>query len=443
MNMGESGVVCAYLSITMAHTLCFLFWSLSLLVLLAPRAVALAVDSQGAIMVTMARDMNLTTAALVLGPANCTVLSALDDDNDGMARCFLVECSGQRGAHVASLLSADALSVLSGLPGVKFVAEDAEMHTTEVPPEERPLTWHADMMFWPPRDNQTSPIVCGRGTTYYSMDTGVHGGYAWEFGGRLHRGMNFAGVDRGYAWYGGDGGGWTDPNGHGTHTASLCCGNIFGVARGAQVVPLRVLKSNGRGLWSWFIQGLGWIKRNAHRYPGKVVVGVSISGSWSTLVNDALDRFVKDKTLRPIVVVAAGNYVGDSCLSSPSGAKRAIVVGAVDYRPSFASFSGRGKCVDILAPGVAMLAADVLGGGQVTGRRTGTSMAQPMVAGAMLCEWSKSGRRRRGALGGRREHRRTVVKRVLVQKSIKDEVMSVDPGTVNRLVSLGVREEEE
>ena len=59
------------------------------------------------------------------------------------------------------------------------------------------------------------------------------------------------------------------------------------------------------------------------------------------------------------VVVAAGNEAKDVSSFSPARVPAAITVGATDIKDSFATFSNFGAGVDILAPGVDILAASL------------------------------------------------------------------------------------
>lgn len=80
--------------------------------------------------------------------------------------------------------------------------------------------------------------------------------------------------------------------------------------------------------------------------------------------------------------VAAGNDTTDACNGSPShlGPVHGLMTVAVtDSNEQEAGFSNRGSCVDIWAPGVAILSTKT---GRGTQTLSGTSMASAHVAGA-------------------------------------------------------------
>jgi subtilisin family serine protease len=96
-------------------------------------------------------------------------------------------------------------------------------------------------------------------------------------------------------------------------------------------------------------------------------------------INDAVARGVADGIT---FVVAAGNFYSDACNYSPSSEASAITVGAISFNDSYADFSNRGSCVDILAPGVQIISASNTSP-TATSSKSGTSMAAPHVAGVV------------------------------------------------------------
>jgi len=128
------------------------------------------------------------------------------------------------------------------------------------------------------------------------------------------------------------------------------------------------------------IAGLDWIMKDAkRRSPQKAVVSMSLGGSKSAAMNQAVDNAAASGIP---VVVAAGNDNADACRYSPSSASGAIVVASSDVRDRKSGFSNYGRCVDIVAPGSSILGADYMSR-QSLKTLSGTSMACPHVAGAV------------------------------------------------------------
>jgi subtilisin family serine protease len=217
-----------------------------------------------------------------------------------------------------------------------------------------------------PLDGNVTRRQTGLGVTTYIIDTGVYAGHS-EFIGRVATG--FSAVS--------DGNGTDDCQGHGTHVAGTVAGSTYGVAPQATVVPIRVLDCSGSGSTAGVIAGIDWMI--AHHTAGTpAVANLSLGGSYSPAMNAAVARAVADGI---VMAVAAGNENADACGVSPASEASAMTVGATEASDARAYYSNYGSCVDIFAPGSAIVSA---GTSSPTTRRTlsGTSMATPHVAGA-------------------------------------------------------------
>ncbi|KAF8331377.1 putative serine-type endopeptidase [Cantharellus anzutake] len=184
-----------------------------------------------------------------------------------------------------------------------------------------------------------------------------------------------------------------DGNGHGTHCAGTIGSKDYGVAKGAHVIAVKVLGSNGSGSMSDVIEGVRWAatsavnKAKAERanelrtgrksaFKGSVA-NLSLGGGKSP----SLDRAINTAVSRGLhVAVAAGNDNKDACNYSPAGAELAVTVGASTLQDGRAYFSNWGKCVDVFAPGLNIKSTWNTGPTAVN-TISGTSMASPHVAG--------------------------------------------------------------
>ena len=137
---------------------------------------------------------------------------------------------------------------------------------------------------------------------------------------------------------------------------------------------MRVLNCSGSGTTSGVVAGIDWAAGN-HAAGTPAVANLSLGGGASTSIDSAINRLNNDGVT---VVVAAGNSSASACNSSPARVPAALTVAASDS-DRFASFSNRGSCVDIIAPGVSIPAAWHTSN---TATRTisGTSMASPHAA---------------------------------------------------------------
>jgi subtilisin family serine protease len=263
----------------------------------------------------------------------------------------------------ASMSDADA-AALAADPDVAWVEQDAVVHTTAT---QNAATWGIDRVDQPtlPLDTRFKYLNAGAGVTAYVLDTGLRATHQ-EFTGRVMPG--FTAIN--------DGQGTNDCHFHGTHVAGTIAGKVLGVAKEANVVPVRVLDCGGSGLTSGIIAGLDWVAAN-RRLPA--VANMSLGGPASAAEDTAVRNVIAAGVP---VVVSAGNDDVDACTQSPAREPQAITVAASSNIDARASFSNFGTCVDVFAPGVDITAAS-FAGDTLARIVSGTSQAAPHVAGAV------------------------------------------------------------
>ena len=157
------------------------------------------------------------------------------------------------------------------------------------------------------------------------------------------------------------GSGWqNDGETHATHVAGTILGvnnsqGVLGVAYGAKLVHARVLAPGG-GSTSDIMRGVTWLKDH-----GAKIVNLSLGGGSKSRTEENFYKAMRN-TYGVIVVAATGNS-GTNIVSFPAGYAINVAVGAVDVNDVVASFSQRGKNIDITAPGVLVLSSVPAGTG--------------------------------------------------------------------------------
>ena len=200
--------------------------------------------------------------------------------------------------------------------------------------------------------------------------------------------------------------------GHGTHVAGDAAGKgIFsggpgynGVAPDAGIIAVQVFSglTNGGtpgGVYdvtafdSDIISGLNWVyTQRATYHIAAVNMSLGNSSLASSTACDATNSAMKTAidTLRAAdisTVIAAGNDGFSYAIAYPACISSAISVGAVDNTDAVAYFSDRDPLLTFWAPGVNVLSSEPPSS---YGSKNGTSMAAPMVAGALAVLRSKN-----------------------------------------------------
>jgi len=210
------------------------------------------------------------------------------------------------------------------------------------------------------------PDNAGAGVNMYTLDTGIYIQHN-DFEGRAVWGANYS-----------PGSGNDDRNGHGTHCSGTMGGAAYGIAKKANIIAVKVLGDSGSGAWSDVIAGVNWVA--SQHAPGKFSVGnMSLGGGAYPILDTAVDACV-DAGVH--MAVAAGNNNQDACNFSPARATKAVCVGSTNVNDAKSYFSNYGSCVEINAPGEAIVST-YIGNPSAVATLSGTSMASPHVAGVM------------------------------------------------------------
>lgn len=198
-----------------------------------------------------------------------------------------------------------------------------------------------------------------------------------------------------------------DDSGHGTHVAGIIAGNgalsqgrAAGIAPEAKLAVVKVLDSRGEGEVVQILEGIDWIRKNYRRYKIRVA-NISVGAKLG------LDAEKERHLIQAVemlwdegitVIVSAGNYgPKEGSVTVPGNSRKVITVGALEEPGMKNICSGTGptsQCIvkpELVAPGYQVLSCNNLYRKNRIPyvRKSGTSMATPVVSGAAALFLSK------------------------------------------------------
>ncbi|GAB4209279.1 MAG: S8 family peptidase [Roseiflexaceae bacterium] len=302
----------------------------------------------------------------------------------------------------AATLNQGQLNALSRNPHVERIEQDQYVTGSAT---QSPAPWHVDRIDQRnlPLSNTYAYTSTASNVRVYMLDSGIQTSHP-EFGGRAT--VGYDGV--------GDGRNGQDCSGHGTHTAGLVGSDTYGVAKGVNLVAVRVADCTATSSAALLIAGINWVLNN-RTLPA--VANISLTGSANNSIDIAINNLINSGV---IVVAAAGNNNRDTCAFSPARATGVIAVAASNSSDARAAFSNYGACVDLYAPGVDLTSSWI---GSSTNTLRGTSMAAPLVSGVVALYLSSNP-----------TATTSTVTSWLITNSTPNKITSNPTGTPNRLL---------
>ena len=186
-------------------------------------------------------------------------------------------------------------------------------------------------------------VASGSNVTIAVIDSGIDLDHP-EFASRILEGYDFVGDDTEAE----------DDFGHGTQVAGVAAAatnnetGIAGLAWDAQIMPVKVLDSQGHGVSSDLTCALYWVADKGADIVNISIISFGPSFGMQSAVNYANNEGV-------LIFAAAGNlFENGNPVTYPAAHDGVIAVAATDREDGHAWFSSAGSFVDIAAPGVSI-----------------------------------------------------------------------------------------
>lgn len=183
------------------------------------------------------------------------------------------------------------------------------------------------------RQARTAFGVDGSGLSVAVLDTGLNTGHV-DFVGRILAQVNFTNDN------GSDPADATDGNGHGTNVAGIIAadGDHRGIAPGAGIIPLKVLRNDGGGSFAHVRDAMQWVLDH-HEEHAIAAVCMSLGAGDNSIDDSGLEadalntRIQSLREKRISVVIAAGNdyftHGSAQGMAYPAILRHSVSVGAV------------------------------------------------------------------------------------------------------------------
>jgi subtilisin family serine protease len=202
-----------------------------------------------------------------------------------------------------------------------------------------------------------------------------------------------------------------DDNGHGTAVAGIIAARwdgrgMAGVAPNCRLMIVKAFNAAGKSDAVRVALAIRYAVLN-----GAKIIHISAESDQPIELDQAMIDWTRKQGV--LVVAAAGSRGRDTAKIAPAGLRGVLTVGAVDKNDQRAKFSGWGREVDLVAPGVDILslrargtdfmfamsgpALKIKAGDRVADSRwyraDGTSFAAPLVTGAAALVWAQNPKR--------------------------------------------------